>query len=64
LDHLTTEQTAKRLFTTQYTVRKYVRDSKLPAAKVGRHYLIAVEDLESFLASKVYKRQTDINHAG
>ncbi len=42
---MTTEQAAKIIYTTAYTVRKYIREGKLVAAKIGKQYLIQEADL-------------------
>ena len=46
---ITTEEAAKRVFTTPYTIRKYIRQGKLLGAKFGKQYLIRESDLESLL---------------
>lgn len=43
---MTTEQAAKIIYTTAYTVRKYIREGKLAAAKIGKQYLIREADLD------------------
>ncbi|MEV0074975.1 helix-turn-helix domain-containing protein [Nocardia neocaledoniensis] len=42
------EQVAELLGLHVRTVRSYVRDGKLPAARIGKQYRIAHEDLETF----------------
>ncbi len=46
---ITTQETAKRLYTTPYTVRKYIRRGLLEAVKLGKHYLITEKAVEEFL---------------
>lgn len=46
---ITTEEAAKRVFTTPYTIRKYIRQGKLLGAKLGKQYLIRESDLEALL---------------
>ena len=52
---MTTEEAAKRLFTTAYTIRKYVRQGKLQAARIGKQYLIPEEEFVQFLQRMIYK---------
>lgn len=52
---ITTESAAKLLYTTAYTIRKYIRMGKVPALKIGRHYLISQQDLDKLLNSLIYK---------
>ncbi|MFJ9413372.1 helix-turn-helix domain-containing protein [Streptomyces sp. NPDC101227] len=42
------EQVANHLGLHARTVRNYVRDGRLPAARIGKQYRIAHEDLEAF----------------
>lgn len=46
--HYTVEQAANLLGLHVKTVRAYVRDGRLKAAKIGKQYRIAREDLEAF----------------
>lgn len=55
MQFMTTEEAAKRLFTTAYTIRKYVRVGKLKAAKIGKQYLIPEEEFTQFLNRMIYK---------
>lgn len=55
LQFVTTEEAANRLFTTAYTIRKYIRQGKLHAAKIGKQFLIPEEEMESFLKRMIYK---------
>jgi excisionase family DNA binding protein len=52
---MTTDEAAKRLYTTPYTIRKYVRRGKLQAARIGKQYLIPEEEFSAFLKRMVYK---------
>jgi excisionase family DNA binding protein len=52
---MTTEEAAKRLFTTAYTIRKYVRQGKLQAIRIGKQYLIFEEAFDQFLQEMIYK---------
>jgi excisionase family DNA binding protein len=56
---MTTQQAASRLFTTAYTVRKYIRQGKLAAARVGKQYLILDEELTRLLKEMTYKRNNE-----
>jgi len=55
LQFITTEEAAKRLFTTAYTIRKYVRQGRLLAARIGKKYLIPEDEFSAFLQQMVYK---------
>jgi excisionase family DNA binding protein len=55
LTYITTDEASKRLYTTPYTVRKYIRQGKLMAAKIGKQFLIQEDELIKFLESMVYK---------
>lgn len=46
---ITTQEAAKRLYTTPYTVRKYIRQGLIDAVKLGKHYLITEEAVAEFL---------------
>src|SRR4051812_45680542 len=49
---LTVEQAAEQCHAKPKTVREWIRSGRLPAAKAGgRRYLVALEDLQRFLAS-------------
>jgi excisionase family DNA binding protein len=48
MDHLTTRQASKILGVSAQRVLALIRDGRLPAAKVGRDWLIARQDLEKF----------------
>ncbi len=49
LEVITTEEAAKRLYVTPYTVRKYIRRGLLKAIKLGKHYLIEPEEVTAML---------------
>ncbi|WMX48608.1 helix-turn-helix domain-containing protein [Streptomyces roseicoloratus] len=51
--YYTVEQIAELLDLHVKTVRGYVRDGRLPAARVGRQYRISREDLEAFTGTPV-----------
>lgn len=49
---LTAEEAAQFLRLDVNTVRRYIRERRLPAAKIGRSYLIRADDLEAFLKQR------------
>jgi len=51
--YLTTQQVADILKVRVETVRNYIKQGKLPAAKLGRDYRIAAEDAEGLLRPEV-----------
>ncbi|MGE0201764.1 MAG: helix-turn-helix domain-containing protein [Candidatus Melainabacteria bacterium] len=59
MNYVTTELAAEKLFTTPYTIRKYIRQGKLAAAKIGKQYLIEYEVLEAFLKQMTYKQPVE-----
>lgn len=46
---MTVEQVASYLQLSKMTVYKYIREGKLPAAKIGKSYRIQRSDVEAFL---------------
>ncbi|MFC8380999.1 helix-turn-helix domain-containing protein [Nocardia sp. NPDC057272] len=52
------EQVAELLGLHVRTVRSYVRDGKLPAARIGKQYRITHEDLETFTGLPITTPQT------
>ncbi|MBC7300365.1 MAG: helix-turn-helix domain-containing protein [Nocardia sp.] len=52
------EQVAELLGLHVRTVRSYVRDGKLPAARIGKQYRITHDDLESFTGLPITAPQT------
>ena len=48
MDHLTTQQAGEFLGVSAQRVLALIREGRLPAAKVGRDWLIARRDLEKF----------------
>lgn len=48
----TSEEVAELLQLKQTTIRKYIRENKLIAAKFGKEYRIDEEDLKSFIESR------------
>ena len=57
LSYLNTEDASKRLYTTPYTIRKYIRQGKIAAAKIGKNYLIKLEEIERFLQEMTFKKK-------
>jgi len=49
MDLITTDKAAKMLYTTPYTIRKYIRRGMIQAVKIGKQYLIQQKAVESFL---------------
>lgn len=55
-DHLTVEETAKYLKKHPSTIRRWIKDKKLPATKLGGKYgvyIIQRSDLLEFMMTKV-----------
>ncbi len=48
---LTIEQAAEMLHLNPQVVRQYLREGKLPGAKIGRHWRIAEDELTAFVRS-------------
>lgn len=48
----TSEQVAELLQLKITTIRKYIRENKLTAAKFGKEYRISEEDLKSFIEAR------------
>jgi excisionase family DNA binding protein len=46
---INTEEVAKQLWMTPYTVRKYIRKGILQAVRIGKQYLIRQEDVNRLL---------------
>ena len=56
----TTQQAAEILQINIQTLRKWIREGKLPASKLGSDYRITGEDIKSFLdATKVNKNEEE-----
>ncbi len=47
---LTVEEAAKKLRLHLDTARRFVREGKLPATKIGRRYLIPASAIQEFIA--------------
>lgn len=47
---LTLNEVARKLRLAVTTVRRYVREGRLPAARFGRAYRVSSEDLAAFIA--------------
>ncbi len=50
---ITTEEAAKILWVSSYTIREYIKQKKLKAKKIGKRYLIDKSDVESLLSDLV-----------
>lgn len=48
-EFITTDETAKLLFVTPYTVREYIKAGKLKAARIGKRYLLKKDEVLNFL---------------
>lgn len=46
---ITTKEASKRLFLTEYTIRKYIRRGVIKAKKLNKHYLIPCIEIEKLL---------------
>lgn len=46
------EALSKMLFIPVDTVRKYIREGKIKSIKVGKRYLVSVENLDKFLSGE------------
>ena len=53
------QETADLLKTDVTTVRALIDDGKLPAAKIGRAYVIREDDLDDYLAQKVREQTAE-----
>jgi excisionase family DNA binding protein len=59
--YLNVPQVAKMLGVNIQTVRAYIRNGELSAAKVGRRYVITQEDVDGFIAKrKEFRRAEDV----
>lgn len=46
---MTTDEAAKKLYTTPYTIRKYIRQGKIIASRIGKNYLIDEAEINRLL---------------
>jgi excisionase family DNA binding protein len=46
---INTEEVAKQLWMTPYTVRKYIRKGILQGVRIGKQYLVRQEDVDHLL---------------
>jgi len=58
-EYLTTEEAAKLLKLHRDTVRRLIRERKLPHVKVGSQYRLRRKDLEAWLGSSQEPKQPD-----
>ena len=58
-DYMNTPQVARTLGVNIQTVRSYIRSGELPAARVGRRYVITKDDIDKFIASRKGARRAD-----
>jgi excisionase family DNA binding protein len=52
MESLTVEQASKELHVSEHTLRVWIRNKKIPAAKVGKSYRINSGELEKLLSPK------------
>ena len=52
-EYLTVEQVAERLHLNIQTVRKYIRENELKAAKLGKRYIVTSTELERFVNAQM-----------
>ena len=57
---LTTEEAAQRLKVSSLTVRRMCYDGRIPAAKIGRHWIIYESDLTALIRQR---RHAQFEHA-
>lgn len=48
-DYITTEDAAKLLYVTAYTIREYIKSGKLKATRIGKRYLLSRSEVVNFL---------------
>jgi excisionase family DNA binding protein len=48
---------AERLDITDVTIRKYIREERLPAQKIGGAWLVSEKNLQDFLTGETVKSQ-------
>lgn len=47
-NYYTTKQLTEKLHVSPQTIRMYIREKKLKATKIGKHYLVSEMDLNNF----------------
>lgn len=52
---LKTEEVAELLGIAQFTVRKYIRQGKIKAVKLGKRFLVTEEQVQDFLEQHIYE---------
>lgn len=57
--YMNTPQVAKMLGVNIQTVRGYIRTGELPAARVGRRYVITKDDVDKFIEARKTARKVD-----
>src|SRR5690242_8542241 len=62
-DGLTTVDAAHVLDVDASTVRRYIRDGKLPAVRVGRDYVITEDDLRAFVLERQAREKAERQEA-
>jgi len=61
---LTVEQVAAYLQLSKMTVYKYIREGRLPAAKIGKAYRIRRSDVEAFLEGAIQSHKGQLAFQG
>lgn len=59
----TASQVARMFRIGMPTVRRYIRRGELPAARVGRSYVVSGADIDSFVATRKAAREEKGGHA-
>jgi excisionase family DNA binding protein len=62
--YLNTPQIARLFGVNIQTVRGYIRSGELPAARIGRTYIVSDGDLDSFVQARKESRKTDETTSG
>ena len=57
--YLNTPQVAKLFGVNIQTVRAYIRSGELPAAKVGRRYVVSGDDIDTFVQARKESRKVE-----
>jgi len=57
--YLNAPQVAKLFGVNIQTVRAYIRSGELPAAKVGRRYVVSGDDIDTFIEARKEARQVE-----
>lgn len=58
-DYLSTPQVARLFGVNIQTVRKYIRSGELPAARVGKSYVVSGDDIDAFIEARKESRKVE-----